>query len=351
MEQEPRAVALITGVTGQTGSYLADLLLDRGYIVHGVTRGAPSDVPPRLKHIVNDPRIYEKSFFLHHCDILDVQAFAELLKFSKPKELYNLAAQSSVGLSFKQPLETVRIDGLGVFNILETVRLINPAIRVFLASSSEIFGQAICTPQNETTTPHPCSPYANAKLTAHALARVYREAYKMFVCSGILYNHESSRRGHGFVTQKIIRAAVRISLGLQDTLYLGNLDSGRDWGHARDFADCLWRMLQRDEPDDFIVATGISHTVRQFATIAFSEVNIDLVFEGEGLHEVGINKSSGAAIVRVDPQFFRPMEPNQIIGDASYAKDKLSWTASTTLHALVKEMIDAYQCELSTTRS
>ena len=347
MEQYLRPVALITGVTGQTGSYLTDLLLDRGYIVHGVTRGMPSDIPPRLKHVMDERYSLRNSFFLHHCDILDVQAFAELLKSSKPKELYNLAAQSSVGISFKQPLEIVRVDGLGVFNILETVRLIDPSIRVFLASSSEIFGQARDTPQNETTMPQPCSPYANAKLTAHSLARLYREAYNMFVCSGILYNHESCRRGHAFVTQKIVRAAVRISLGLQDVLYLGNLDSGRDWGHARDFAECLWRMLQVEIPEDFVVATGVSYTVRQFAIIAFKEVNIELVFEGEGVHEVGIHKTSRAILIRVDPQFFRPMEPNQIIGDASKARKQLSWKPSTTLPGLIEEMVSACRDELT----
>ena len=349
MEQRVQPVALVTGVTGQTGSYLADLLLDKGYIVHGVTRGAPSDTPPRLKHILDRSQLHRRPFFLHHCDILDVQAFAELLKSTSPNELYNLAAQSSVGVSFKQPLETVRVDGLGVLNILETVRLVDKRIRVFLASSSEIFGRAEITPQNETTNPYPCSPYACAKLTAHALARVYREAYNMFVCSGILYNHESPRRGHGFVTQKIVHAAVRISLGLQDVLHLGNLDSGRDWGHARDFADCLWRMLQVHSPEDFVVATGISHTVREFAKIAFKEVNIEIVFEGEGLEEIGIDKHTRAVLIRVDPQFFRPIEPNQIIGDARKAQVRLSWTPSSTLHELVKEMVSAYLGELNCT--
>lgn len=317
---ERNCVALITGVTGQTGSYLADLLLCKGYEVHGVTRGSPSDVPARLAHVLTDSFPHRENFHLHHCDIMDVQAFASVLHLTKPNELYNLAAQSSVGMSFKQPLETVRVDGVGVFSVLETVRLIDPSIKVFQASSSEIFGRAVVSPQDEDTMPYPCSPYANAKLMGHALARLYREAYGMYVCSGILYNHESSRRGNAFVTQKIVQAAVRISLGLQQSLKLGNLDSGRDWGHASDFADCMVRMLQLDQPEDFIVATGKTRTVREFAKFAFDVVGMELRFEGEGLSEVGIHVNTGKVLVMVDPQFFRPTEPYQIVGDASKAK-------------------------------
>lgn len=339
-------VALITGVTGQTGSYLVDLLLSKGYEVHGVTRGSPSDVPPRLAHVFRDKTTQRGKFYLHHCDILDVQAFSEILISTKPNELYNLAAQSSVGMSFKQPLETVRVDGVGVFSVLETVRLVDPKIRTFQASSSEFFGRAVEVPQNEHTMPYPCSPYANAKLMGHVLARLYREAYGMYVCSGILYNHESSRRGNAFVTQKIVQAAVRIHLGLQESLKLGNLDSGRDWGHARDFVDCIWCMLQPDTPQDFIVATGVSHTVRQFAQYAFSAVGIDVIFRGEGLSEIGVDAASGKIIVTVDPQFFRPTEPNQIIGDSSKAQKVLGWKPTCTVKALITEMIDAHMEEL-----
>ncbi len=302
-----------------------------GYAVHGITRGSPSDIPARLVHILSEDNPKRDFFTLHHCDIMDVQAFAELLSRVEPEELYNLAAQSSVGVSFKQPLETVRVDGLGVFSILETVRLISPNVKVFQASSSEIFGRAKESPQTEATMPYPCSPYANAKLMAHSLARLYREAYNMFVCSGILYNHESERRGHAFVTQKIVRAAVRISLGLQDSLKLGNLDSARDWGHAKDFADCMWRMLQVDEPGDYVVATGVTYTVREFAVLAFRAVDIELTFHGQGVEEVGRNKDSNRIIIEVDPHFFRPMEPTQIVGDANKAKNQLGWEPSSSV--------------------
>jgi len=340
-------VALITGVTGQTGSFLADLLLDKGYEVHGMTRGSPSDVPARLAHILSDDYPLRDRFTLHHCDILDIQAFSEILLTTNPDELYNLAAQSSVGVSFKQPLETFRVDGLGVLNVLETVRLFLPSVRVFQASSSEIFGRAVTTPQTEQTKPHPCSPYANAKLVAHLLACMYREAYGMHVCSGILYNHESSRRGGAFVTQKIVRAAVRISLGLQSTVALGNLDSGRDWGHARDFVDCMWKMLQPDVADDYIVATGKSHTVREFARKAFAAVGIHVEFEGLGLSEVGIDKTIGRVVVEVDALFFRPAEPYQIIGNPSKALQSLGWKPTHSVDELITEMVQAYQQEIA----
>lgn len=340
LDPGPR-VALITGVTGQTGSYLVDLLLSRGYIVHGVTRGSPSDVPPRLDHVFRD-ETRRARFNLHRCDILDVQAFSEVLRSTKPNELYNFAAQSSVGVSFKQPLETARVDGVGVLSVLETVRMVDPEIRIFQASSSEMFGRAVEVPQTEDTMPYPCSPYANAKLMGHALARVYREAYGMYVCSGILYNHESSRRGNAFVTQKIVQAAVRIHLGLQESLKLGNLDSGRDWGHARDFVDCIWRMLQPDTPQDFIVATGASYTVREFAQLAFSAVGFDLTFHGQGMSEIGLDSVSGKTLVEVDPQFFRPTEPNQIIGNSTKAYKVLGWKPTFTVSAIVGEMVETY---------
>lgn len=336
-------VALITGVTGQTGSFLADILLEKRYEVHGITRGSPSDIPVRLAHILSGDNPLCHRFTLHHCDILDIQAFSEILISTKPDELYNLAAQSSVGLSFRQPHETLRVDGLGVLNVLETVRLFLPKVRVFQASSSEIFGRALTSPQTEHTKPYPCSPYANAKLVAHSLARMYREAYDMHVCSGILYNHESSRRGGAFVTQKIVQAAVRISLGLQRTVALGNLDSGRDWGHAKDFADCIWRMLQTPVADDYIVATGVSHTVREFAAKAFAAVGIFVEFSGSGLTEVGLNKKDGKVVVEVDARFFRPAEPNQIIGDAKKACLKLGWKPSYSVDDLIKEMVKAYR--------
>ena len=314
--------------------------------MHGVTRGSPSDIPSRLAHILNPAHPQRTAFSLHHCDILDVQAFATLLSQTQPCELYNLAAQSSVGVSFNQPLETVRVDGLGVLNVLETCRIVNKNIRVFLASSSEIFGRATVSPQDESTKPYPCSPYANAKLMSHTLARLYREAYKMYVCSGILYNHESCRRGHAFVTQKIVRGAVHIRHGLQQCLKLGNLNSGRDWGHADDFADCMWRMLQIERPDDFIVATGTSYTVREFAALAFLEVGIEICFTGKGLHEKGVVKSSGKTVIEVDPDFFRPMEPNMIIGNSEKAKTILSWNPTSTVPDLIREMVEACEAEL-----
>ena len=365
MHLAARRVALVTGVTGQTGSYLVDLLLAKGihclfsesflsylhmypgYEVHGVSRGTASDVPARLAHVLNENVAQKLPFTLHHCDIMDVQAFTEILRATNPDELYNLAAQSSVGVSFKQPLETIRVDGLGVLSILETVRNLNPAIRIFLASSSEIFGQTQQSPQTEDTKPRPCSPYAIAKLMAHCLARLYREAYGMFVCSGILYNHESSRRGSTFVTQKIVRAAVRISLGLQQTLRLGNLASGRDWGHAEDFAECAWRMLQTEVPEDFVVATGTSYTVREFAQFAFKAVGLDLQFIGEGVEEVGVDTATGVVLVEVDADLFRPAEPNKIIGDFRQAREKLSWKPTRSLGSMIEEMVAACRLELS----
>jgi len=348
MEVTPTSkVALITGVTGQTGSILADLLLGLGYEVHGITRGSPSDVPTRLAHIMAGHESMKHRFTLHHCDILDIQAFSEILLATKPAELYNLAAQSSVSVSFKQPHETFRVDGLGVLNVLETVRLFLPTVRVFQASSSEIFGKATTSPQTETTKPHPCSPYANAKLVAHTLARVYREAYNLHVCSGVLYNHESSRRGGNFVTQKIARAAVKISLGLQKTLELGNLDSCRDWGHAKDFADCIWKMMQTDVAEDFIVATGETHTVRDFAKKSFAVVGIEVEFQGTGIHEVGLHSKDGSIIIKVNSNFFRPTEPVHIVGDASKALQKLYWRPSYSVTELVEEMVSAQKKEIS----
>ena len=343
--------AIITGVTGQTGSYLADILLEKQYEVHGITRGSPSDIPARLAHIMSEQNPLHHRFTLHHCDILDIQGFSQILISTNPDELYNLAAQSSVGMSFKQPHETFRVDGLGVLNVLETVRLFLPEVRVFQASSSEIFGRAITTPQTEQTKAYPCSPYANAKLVAHSLARMYREAYGMHVCSGILYNHESSRRGGAFVTQKIVRAAVRISLGLQSTVALGNLDSGRDWGHARDFADCMWKMLQTTVADDYIVATGVSHTVRDFAKKAFAAVGIDIEFKGVGLSEVGLNKTDGKVVVTVEAMFFRPTEPNQIIGNSAKAFVNLAWKPTHSVDDIITEMVQTCQEEIAATNA
>jgi len=269
-----------------------------------------------------------------------------LIVKTQPTELYNLAAQSSVGLSFTQPLETAKVDGVGAIGILETVRTVNSNVRVFQASSSEIFGKASEVPQNERTPVYPRSPYATAKLVAYAAAKLYREAYGMYVCTGILYNHESSRRGPTFVTQKIVQSAVRISMKLQKELFLGNLDASRDWGHAKDFAECIWSTLQSEEPTDFVVATGSCYTVREFTRSVFAEVGIILNFEGKGQDEVGVDASSGTILVRVDPIFFRPSEPCQIVGDPSKAKQKLKWKPKYDFQGIIREMVHAYKSTL-----
>jgi len=320
-----------------------------GYVVHGLTHSTWQSFPERLEHIVKPDSAVRPSFVLHQGDISEFEALVRILQEVKPCEIYNLAAQSSVHLSFQQPLATVKSVGLGVINILEAIRTVDPTIKLFQASSSEIFGKTTIYPQNEVTPTYPCSPYANAKLMAHRSVIMYREAYGLHACSGILYNHESSRRGANFVTQKIVSAAVRIKHGLQDRVELGNLNAHRDWGHARDFVVCIWKMLQLDEPEDFIVATGKTHTVRQFVTFAFKAVGIEVEFENSGTDEIGINTSTGDIVVAVNPKFFRPTEPTQTVGEPSKARRLLQWQPETDLVQLIEEMVNA--CEMRLLKS
>lgn len=357
-------VALVLGVTGQTGSYLADLLLfkgkscsypseadvtdrGKGYTVHGVTHSSWQNYPQRLEHIMRDDSTFSDRFILHQGDIEHLEMLVRLLTKIAPDEVYNLAAQSSVHLSFEQPISTIKTVGLGVINVLEAIKLVNRDIKLFQASSSEIFGHTRVFPQDESTPTYPSSPYAVAKLTAFAAVRMYREAYGLKVCSGILYNHESSRRGGNFVTQKIINAVVKIKYGLQSQLELGNLDSRRDWGHARDFVLCMWKMLQLEQMEDFIVATGKTHSVREFVYLAFKTVGIDIRFENEGLHEVGVEEITGKVLVTVNPAFFRPVEPFLCVGDSSKALSILGWKAQTQLPELISEMISASEARYS----
>lgn len=307
-----------------------------GYEVHGITRSSPSDTPERLAHLLGEGGVQ-----LHHCDILDLQAMSGIVQDVSPTELYNMAAQSSVSTSFAQPIETMRVDGLGFISILELLRCLSPHTRIFQACSSEIFGRAKSSPQNERTPANPCSPYATAKLTAHVAGILYREAYEMYVCNGILYNHESSRRGGAFLTQKVVQAAVNISTGRQAQLSLGNLDAKRDWGHAEDFAECVWRMMQQEQADDFVVATGVGHTVREFVQRVFQAVGIDLRFEGKQLNEVGVNVQTGAIVVTVDAKYFRPNEPTEIIGNSQKAHDVLGWSPKHDLSSIIAEMVEA----------
>eukprot|EP00223_Ostreococcus_mediterraneus_P008136 CAMPEP_0179709256 /NCGR_PEP_ID=MMETSP0937-20121108/5794_1 /TAXON_ID=548131 ORGANISM="Ostreococcus mediterraneus, Strain clade-D-RCC2593" /NCGR_SAMPLE_ID=MMETSP0937 /ASSEMBLY_ACC=CAM_ASM_000575 /LENGTH=350 /DNA_ID=CAMNT_0021582605 /DNA_START=86 /DNA_END=1138 /DNA_ORIENTATION=- len=336
-------VALVLGVTGQTGSYLVDLLLVKGYRVHGLTHTNWQETPPRLEHIVREHSRHSSRFKLHQGDINELPTLTRLLSQIKPHEVYNLAAQSSVHASFTQPISTVRVVGIAVFNVLEAIRAVDPTIKLFQASSSEMFGRTVTIPQNEKTPPSPCSPYAYAKLMAHHAVISYREAYGMYTCSGILYNHESSRRSSTFVSQKIARAVVRIKYGAQDRLELGNLNSERDWGHAKEFVECIWRMLQLENPEDFVVATGVTHTVREFVQRAFEAAGMRIEFQGEGLMETGVLVSSGSTVVVVNPDFFRPSEPNLAIGDITKATNVLGWKPQVSLKELVAEMVTAYE--------
>jgi len=314
--------------------------------VHGLTHSTWQSFPERLEHIVREDSVFRASFVLHQGDISEFEALVRIIQEVKPCEIYNLAAQSSVHLSFQQPLATVKSVGLGVFNVLEAIRTVDPAIKLFQASSSEIFGKTQICPQDENTPTYPCSPYANAKLMAHRAVIMYREAYGLRACSGILYNHESSRRGANFVTQKIVDAAVRIKHGLQDKVELGNLNARRDWGHARDFVDCIWKMLQLEQPEDFVVATGKTHTVREFVSFAFKAVGMEIEFEYSGAEEIGINKATGAVVVVVNPKFFRPIEPTQTVGEPSKARRLLDWQPETDLSQLIAEMVCASEARL-----
>lgn len=329
--------ALITGITGQDGSYLAELLLEKGYDVHGIIRRSSVDFRERIAHLEGKPH-----FHLHYGDLGDSLGLNQVISKVRPDEIYNLAAQSHVQVSFDSPEYTANVDATGVLRILEAVRIcgLEKTCRIYQASTSELYGRVEAVPQNEETPFHPYSPYAVAKLYGYWIVKEYREAYNMFCCNGILFNHESERRGETFVTRKITLAAARIAQGLQDKLYLGNLSSLRDWGYAKDYVECMWLILQNDHPEDFVIATGEQHSVRDFCQAAFREVGIELEFQGEGADEKGIDKATGRTLIEVSPDFYRPTDVVNLLGDPSKARQQLGWNPSkTSFEQLVKLMV------------
>ena len=335
--------ALITGITGQDGSYLAEFLLSKGYEVHGIKRRASSFNTDRIDHLYQDPHESGVKMILHYGDMTDATNLIRIIQEVQPTEIYNLAAQSHVQVSFETPEYTANSDALGTLRILEAVRILGleKTTRIYQASTSEMFGQVQEVPQRETTPFYPRSPYGAAKVYAYWITVNYREAYGMHASNGILFNHESPVRGETFVTRKITRALARISEGQQDKLYIGNLESKRDWGHARDFVEAMWLMLQQDEPDDYVIATGEQYSVRDFIAAASGELGMDIEWQGKGLDEVGIDQKSGKKIIAVDPRYFRPTEVETLLGDPSKAKERLGWQAKTPFSQLVKEMVAA----------
>lgn len=332
--------ALITGVTGQDGAYLAEFLLKKGYVVHGIKRRASLFNTARIDHLYRDPHEKGVRFFLHHGDLTDSSSLIRIIQQTQPDEIYNLAAQSHVAVSFEVPEYTANCDALGALRILEAIRILGmeKKTRFYQASTSELYGLVQESPQKETTPFYPRSPYAVAKLYAYWITVNYREAYGMYACNGILFNHESPVRGENFVTRKITRGLARIKLGLQDQIYLGNLNARRDWGHARDYVEMQWLMLQQDQPEDFVIATGIQHTVRDFINIASGKLGIAIRWEGRGLYEKGYAES-GKCIVSVDPRYFRPTEVETLLGDATKARNKLGWAPRISFPDLVAEMV------------
>ncbi len=333
--------ALITGVTGQDGAYLAEFLLDRGYEVHGVKRRSSLFNTDRIDHLYHDPHDPDQRFVLHHGDMTDSSSLIRIIQEVQPDEIYNLAAQSHVAVSFEEPEYTADSDAIGTLRVLEAIRILGltKKTRFYQASTSELYGEVQETPQTETTPFYPRSPYAVAKLYAYWITVNYREAYGIYACNGILFNHESPIRGETFVTRKITRALARIKLGLQDRLYLGNLAAKRDWGHAADYVRMQWLMLQQDEPEDFVIASGEQHSVRDFVDAAATEVGIRIRWEGAGVDEKGYGEASGNCIVSVDPRYFRPTEVETLLGDASKAKEKLGWEPEISFDQLVAEMV------------
>jgi len=332
--------ALITGITGQDGAYLAELLLSKGYEVHGVKRRASSFNTDRIDHLYQDPHTRDQTLFLHYGDLTDSTNLIRIIQQTQPDEIYNLAAQSHVQVSFETPEYTANVDALGTLRILEAIRILGLErwTRFYQASTSELYGKVQQIPQTESTPFYPRSPYAVAKMYAYWITVNYREAYGIYGCNGILFNHESPLRGETFVTRKITRALARIKLGLQDTLYLGNLDARRDWGHARDYVQMQWLMLQQPEPDDYVIATGRQHSVREFVTLAARELGLFVSWEGEGERERGLDQD-GRCIVQVDPRYFRPTEVETLLGDPSKARERLGWTPTTPFEELVAEMV------------
>ena len=338
-----KKIALITGVTGQDGAYLAELLLNKNYEVHGIKRRASSFNTSRIDHLYKDKHKEDVNFFLHYGDLTDSTNLIRIIQEVQPHEIYNLGAQSHVKVSFEVPEYTANSDAIGTLRILEAIRILKMEnkVKFYQASTSELYGKAQEVPQTETTPFYPRSPYGVAKLYAFWIVKNYREAYGMFACNGILFNHESPLRGETFVTRKITRAASKIKLGLQEKLYLGNLNAQRDWGHAKDYVEGMWRMLQHEKPEDFVLATGKTTTIREFCNLSFKELGIEIKWEGEGENEVGIDQSSNKVIISIDNNYFRPTEVDLLVGDASKAKKLLSWTPKYELESLVKEMVNA----------
>ncbi|TQD23848.1 GDP-mannose 4,6-dehydratase [Methanolobus vulcani] len=338
-----KKVALITGITGQDGAYLAEFLLNKGYIVHGIKRRSSSFNTARIDHLYKDPHERNVNFFMHYGDLTDSTNLIRIVQETQPDEIYNLAAQSHVQVSFETPEYTANSDAIGTLRLLEAIRILGleKKTKFYQASTSELYGKVQEIPQKETTPFYPRSPYAAAKLYAYWITVNYREAYEIFACNGILFNHESPIRGETFVTRKITMAVAKINKGLQDRLYLGNLDAKRDWGFAGDYVEAMWLMLQQEEPDDYVIATGETHSVREFVELAFREVGIEIEWHGEGVNEIGINKENGSLLVEIDSRYYRPTEVDILIGNPTKAKEKLGWKSNLDFRDLVKIMVEA----------
>ena len=332
--------ALITGITGQDGSYLTELLLEKGYEIHGIIRRSSSFNTGRIDHIINDEK-YKDRFFFHYGDVTDASNLNRLLEKIQPDEIYNLAAQSHVQVSFEIPDYTAQVDALGTLRFLDAIRETHLDTKFYQASTSELYGKVQEIPQTEKTSFYPRSPYGVAKLYGYWIIVNYREAYNLFACNGILFNHESPRRGETFVTRKITRAAARIKEGIQDALYLGNLDAKRDWGFAPEYCEGMWLMLQQDKPTDYVLATGKNHSIREFCELAFKELNIQIEWKGKGEDEIGVNAQTGKQLIGIDEKYYRPTEVEQLLGDASKAKEELGWEPKISFEELVKLMIHA----------
>ncbi len=334
-------VALVTGITGQDGSYLAEFLMEKGYTVHGIKRRASSFNTERIDHLYQDPHDSDQKMILHYGDLTDSGNLIRLVQQVQPDEIYNLAAQSHVAVSFDSPEYTANVDGIGTLRLLEAIRILGleNKTRFYQASTSELYGKVQTSPQTETTPFYPRSPYAVAKLYAYWITVNYREAYGIYACNGILFNHESPVRGETFVTRKITRGLARIKLGLQDHVHLGNLDSKRDWGHARDYVEMQWLMLQQELPEDFVIATGRQFSVRQFVELAAEHLEMDITWRGKGINEEGYDRNSGKCVIKIDPRYFRPTEVETLLGDASGAKAKLGWATKVTFEEMVAEMM------------
>lgn len=336
-----RKTALITGITGQDGAYLAEFLLNKEYEVHGIKRRSSSFNTGRIDHLYTDPHIENKKFSMHYGDITDATNLIRLIQKTQPDEIYNLAAQSHVQVSFETAEYTATADGLGPLRILEAIQILGmkDTTRFYQASTSELFGKASVTPQNETTPFYPRSPYAVAKLYGYWITVNYREAYGIHASNGILFNHESPIRGETFVTRKITRAVAAIKLGLEEKVFLGNIDAARDWGHAKDFVDGMWRILQQETPDDYVLATGEQHSVREFVELSFAEIGIKIIWSGEGIEEKGIDDESGKVLIEIDPRYFRPTETDPLLGDPTKARKILNWHHTTSFTQLIQEMV------------